>query len=401
MPAVQLLACAIIAPHLPWRAPVAYHGGTLPLTCQCANSDADADEFLDRTSIGTVHRLPMPLSSALREFLAKQSLGFGGAPLGNLYHAISDEAATALVRHAWRTGVRYFDTAPHYGNGLSEQRMGAALRDMPRDSFVLSTKVGRLLHREPGAPAAQHGYVDLPPLVQSHDYSRDGVLRSLADSRERLGLPRIDMVYVHDLDRQTHGDEFARHFRALLESGLPALAELKSAGVIDGYGIGVNGVDICMQTLRHADLDVILLAGRYTLADQSALPELLPECVRRAVTVILGGPFNSGILATGTRLPDRSPPFFDYAPATAPVIAHVAAIEETCREFGVPLPAAALQFSAAHPAIVVVLAGARTSEEFDANVAMMRLPIPTDLWTALRTRGLIASGAPLPAGGTA
>ena len=340
----------------------------------------------------------MPLTAALREVLAKQPLGFGGAPLGNLYRAIADEAAIALVRHAWHIDVRYFDTAPHYGNGLSEHRMGAALGDLPRDSFVLSTKVGRLLHRQPGAPSAQHGYVDLPPSVQSYDYSRDGVLRSLADSRQRLGLARIDMVYVHDLDRATHGNEFDRHFRALLESGMPALAEQKSAGAIAGYGIGVNGVDICMETLRHADLDVILLAGRYTLADQSALPELLPECMRRAVTVVLGGPFNSGILATGTQLPDRSPPFFDYAPASATVVARVAAIEETCREFAVPLPAAALQFSAAHPAIAVVLAGARTSDELDANIALMRLQIPTRFWEALRARGLIAPAAPLPAG---
>jgi len=339
----------------------------------------------------------MPLNAAVREVLAKNALGFGGAPLGNLYRAVSDEAAVALVSHAWRIGLRYFDTAPHYGNGLSEQRMGAALGAMPRDSFVISTKVGRLLLGHPGASARQHGYVDLPPLVQCFDYSRDGVLRSLADSRRRLGLARIDIVYIHDLDRATHGNEFDRHFRTLIESGLPALAELKSAGVIDAYGIGVNGVDICMETLRHTDLDVILLAGRYTLADQSALPELLPECVRRDVVVVIGGPFNSGILATGTELPDRSPPFFDYAPAPATVIKHVAAIEETCREFDVPLPAAALQFSAAHPAIAVVLAGARTLEELDTNIAMMRLPIDSRFWKALRARRLVASAAPLPA----
>ena len=340
----------------------------------------------------------MPLTAALREFLAKQPLGFGGAPLGNLYRAIADEAAHALVRHAWRSGVRYFDTAPHYGNGLSEQRMGAVLAAMPRDSFVLSTKVGRLLRHQPGAPSTQHGYVDLPPAAQSYDYSGDGVLRSLADSRQRLGLARIDVVYVHDLDRATHGNAFDRHFRALLESGLPALAEQKSAGVIAGYGIGVNGVDICMETLRHADLDVILLAGRYTLADQSALPALLPECMRRAVTVVLGGPFNSGILATGTQPADRSTPFFDYQPARPDVVARVAAIEETCREFGVPLPAAALPFAAAHPAIAGGLAGARTADELDANIAMMRQPIPARFWEALRARGLVALAAPLPAG---
>jgi D-threo-aldose 1-dehydrogenase len=338
----------------------------------------------------------MPLTTAVRHFLGTQVLGFGGAPLGNLYHPVSDEAAVALVRHAWDTGVRYFDTAPHYGHGLSEQRIGIALHDVPRASFMLSTKVGRLLHHRPGAPSAQHGYVDLPPIVQDYDYSRDGFLRSLADSRRRLGLGRIDMVYVHDLDRATHGDAFDRHFRMLLESGLPALVELKSAGAIDAFGIGVNDVAVCMETLRHAELDLILLAGRYTLADQSALAELLPECVRRGVAVVLGGPFNSGILATGTRPTDLSPPYFDYAPAPAAVVARVAAIEKCCLEFDVPLPAAALQFPAAHPAIAIVLAGTRTALELDANIAMTRLPIPRGFWMELRERGLVAPAAPLP-----
>ena len=337
----------------------------------------------------------MALTAALHEFLAAQTLGFGGAPLGNLYRAVPAAAAVALVRHAWDGGIRYFDTAPHYGHGLSEQRMGTALRDLPRASFVLSTKVGRLLQHDPHAPSAQHGYVDVPPLVQSYDYSRDGVLHSLADSKLRLGLERIDIVFVHDLDRVTHGDQFDRHFRMLLESGLPALAELKLAGAIGGYGIGVNGVDICLQTLRHADLDVILLAGRYTLADQSALPALLPECLRREVAVVLGGPFNSGILATGAFPADGARPFFDYAPAPPAIVTRVAAIEETCRAFAVPLPAAALQFPAAHPAITVVLAGARTSAEFDANIALARFPIPHGFWVQLRERGLVAPAANL------
>ncbi len=338
----------------------------------------------------------MPLTARLHALLAAQTLGFGGAPIGNLYRAMPDAAAVALVRHAWDQGIRYFDTAPHYGHGLSEQRMGAALRGLPRDSFVLSTKVGRLLRHDLQAASEQHGYVDLPPTVQHYDYGRAGVLRSLADSAGRLGLQRIDIVLVHDLDRATHGDAFDHHFRALLESGLPALAELKSAGAIGGYGIGVNGVDSCLQTLRHADLDVILLAGRYTLADQSALPSLLPECVRREVAVILGGPFNSGILATGAAPADGTRPFFDYAPAPAGIVARVAAIEETCRAFAVPLPAAALQFAAAGPAIAMVLAGARTRAEIDANLALARLPIPGDFWVELRDRGLLDPAATLP-----
>jgi D-threo-aldose 1-dehydrogenase len=328
--------------------------------------------------------------------LARSPLALGGAPLGNLFRALPDAVAVALVQRAWDAGVRYFDTAPHYGNGRSETRFGMALGNIPRDSFVLSTKVGRLLRPDARAPLDQHGYVDVPMFTQVYDYSRDGVLRSLADSQRRLRLDCIDIAYVHDLDQATHGAEFERHFRTLLDSGLPALAELKEAGIIGGYGIGVNGVAISLQTLRHADVDVILLAGRYTLADQSALSELLPECRRRNIAVVLGGPFNSGILATGAAGAAGQPPYFDYAPATANVVAKVAAIEAVCRRHGVPLGAAALQFPLGHPAIAVVLAGARSCAEFDTDVALMRQAIPPALWAELRERGLVAADAPLP-----
>lgn len=332
----------------------------------------------------------------LRASAGAAGIALGGAPLGNLFRRVADEEARAVLDRAWDAGVRCFDTAPHYGHGLSERRFGAALSRRPRDAFLLSTKVGRLLHADAHAPADQHGYVDVPRFVQSYDYSRAGVLRSLADSRTRLGIDRIDIVYVHDLDRATHGDGFERHFRALLDSGLPALAELKAAGVIAGCGIGVNGVDICLQTLRHADLDAILLAGRYTLADQSALPELLPECVRRGVAIVLGGPFNSGILATGAHPADGAPAHFDYAPAPPAIVARVEALEAVCRVHRVPLAAAALQFPAAHPAVAVVLAGARSVAELDANLALARTPIPAHFWVELRSRGLVAADAPLP-----
>ena len=328
--------------------------------------------------------------------VATARIALGGAPLGNLFRPVTEEAARAVLDRAWDAGVRYFDTAPHYGHGLSEQRFGAALRRRPRDAYLLSTKVGRLLHADERAPADQHGYVDVPRFVQSYDYSRAGVLRSLEESRRRLGLDRIDIVYVHDLDRATHGDRFEPHFRALLDEGLPALAELKRAGDIAAYGIGVNGVDICLQTLRHADLDVILLAGRYTLADQSALPELLPECMRRDVAIVLGGPFNSGILATGAHPAGGAPATFDYAPAPPAVVARVEALEAVCRAQGVSLAAAALQFPAAHPAVAAVLAGARSVAELAANLALARAPIPAEFWVELRSRGLVSAGAPLP-----
>lgn len=322
--------------------------------------------------------------------------GFGGAPLGNLYRALDDAEAVALVRHAHDAGIRYFDTAPHYGQGLSEQRMGRALRDFPRDTYLLSTKVGRLLTPSNAAPRVQNGYVDALSFVPHYDYTWDGVLRSLDDSLRRLGLARIDFIFVHDIDAATHGEAYAQRFRDMLDGALPALRELKDAGTIRGFGLGVNDVAICLTTLRHADLDVILLAGRYTLADQSALDVLLPECVRRGVTVVLGGPYNSGILASGSRPRDGSLPYFNYAPASGDVIARVAAIERACAEFAVPLKAAALQFPLGHPAVARVLPGARSRAEFDDNLAMARFPIPPAFWSALRDSSLIDPAAPLP-----
>jgi D-threo-aldose 1-dehydrogenase len=343
-------------------------------------------------NFGTVvYRLP-----AFRALSPRTLPGFGGAPLGNLYRALDDDQAIALVRHAYGAGIRYFDTAPHYGQGLSERRIGRALRDFPRDSYLLSTKVGRLLTPSDAAPRVQNGYVDALPFVPHYDYTRAGVLRSLEDSLRRTGLSRIDFVYVHDIDAATHGVAHAQRFRDMLDGALPALRMLKDAGTIAGFGLGVNDVAICLQTLRFADLDVILLAGRYTLADQSALEALLPECVRRGVAVVLGGPYNSGILASGSHPQDGSTSYFNYAPAPADVVAHVAAIERVCAEFAVPLKAASLQFPLGHPAIACVLPGARSRPEFDDNRAMARFPIPPEFWTALRNRSLVDAAAPLP-----
>ena len=337
----------------------------------------------------------MALSPALRETL-RRAPALGGAPLGNLFRAVSDADAIALVRHAHAAGARYFDTAPHYGHGRSERRFGDALRGLPRDGYLLSTKVGRLLEPRADAPRDQHGYVDTLPFVQRYDYTADGVRRSLEDSLQRLGLARIDLVYVHDIDPATHGEAHRRRLTDALDGGLPALAALKREGVIRGYGLGVNDAGICLEVLRRAELDLILLAGRYTLADQSALQELLPECERRGVAIVLGGPFNSGILATGARPRDGAPPHFNYAPAPAAIVERVAALERVCARFGVPLLAAALQFPLGHPAVACVLPGARSVAEFDQNLAYARQPIPAEFWRALREQRLIHPNAPLP-----
>jgi D-threo-aldose 1-dehydrogenase len=338
----------------------------------------------------------MPLAAAIRTQLMRASPGLGGAPLGNLFRAVSDEAAIRTIRHALDAGISYFDTAPHYGHGLSEHRFGNALRGIPRDRFLLSTKVGRLLSADPRAPSEQHGYVDTLPFVQRYDYTRDGTLRSLDDSMQRLGLARIDFAFIHDIDLATHGALQPQQFRAAMDGALPALARRKGEGALSGMGLGVNDVAVSLATLAAADLDLILLAGRYTLADQTALPTLLPECVRRQVTIVVGGAFNSGILATGAKPRDGTRPYFNYAPAPAAIVTHVERIEDVCAEFAVPLKAAALQFPLAHPAVGCVIVGARSVEELNDNLLHARHSIPRDFWLALRDRRLVDAAAPLP-----
>ena len=337
------------------------------------------------------------LDTRLKTWLRHDTLGFGAAPLGNLFHPVADDEAIALVRHAYGAGVRYFDTAPHYGNGLSETRIGKGLRGVARDDVIISSKVGRILVPDPTAPREQHSYADVPPYRQRWDYSHAGTLRSIEDSLQRLGVARLDIVYIHDIDRATHGAAYAERLEQVCAGAIPALSELRERGVIGGFGLGVNDWRVCAEVLARADLDVILLAGRYTLLDQSALPELLPLCLRRGVAIVVGGPYNSGILASGAHPADGSVPFFDYAAAAPERVERVAAIETVCAEFDVPLRAAALQFPRGHPAVVSVIPGARTVTELEQNLALAAHGIPPAFWQALSARGLIAPEAPLPA----
>lgn len=316
-------------------------------------------------------------------------MGFGGAPLGNLFAPVADSDAHQLVCHALASGATYVDTAPHYGNGLSEHRVGAALRSQAPGAYVLSTKVGRLLRPDPTAARSQNGFIDALPFTQRWDYSYDATLRSIEDSLQRLGLARIDMVYVHDLARHAHGEQFVQQFRIAMDGAMPALARLKAEGLIAGYGLGVNEWQVCVEALAHCDLDVLLLAGRYTLADQSALPQLLPLCLQRQVRVVIGGPFNSGILASGARPSDGSAPYFNYQVAPEPIVARVAAIERVCAAHQVPLKAAALQFPLAHPAVASVIPGVRSVREFDENQRLMEHPIPAAFWSELLAQGLL------------
>lgn len=327
--------------------------------------------------------------------LALGRSGLGTAPLGNLFASVSDEAAMQTVRRALELGIRYIDTAPHYGNGLSEHRVGCALRGVDRASFMLSTKVGRLLSADPAAPRDQFGYVGVLPFRQRFDYSHDGTLRSIEDSLQRLGLARIDIALIHDIDIFTHGaDAQPQRFREAMEGAYRALVRLKAEGRIGAVGLGVNDWRICLDALKHGDFDGFLLAGRYTLIDQSALAELLPDCQRRGVSVILGGPYNSGILARGA----VAGATFDYRPAEPAVLERVRAVSEICTAFDVPLQAAALQFPLGHPAVATVLPGARSPAEVAANHRFAAHPIPVGFWTALRDTKLLAPEVPLPIG---
>ncbi len=321
-------------------------------------------------------------------------LGLGTAPLGNLFSALSDGAAHQVLSAAIGTGCRSFDTAPHYGNGLSEHRVGRVLRTLGRDEFVLSTKVGRLLVPDAAAPRDQNGYVQVLPFAQAWDYSAAGVRRSVEDSLQRLGLARLDAVFVHDCDASVHGSGYPRVLRQVVQEALPELRRMQREGLVRQVGLGVNDVQVCLDVLRQADLDCLLLAGRYSLIDHAALPELLPLCLQRGVSIALGGVFNSGILATGVR--HHAAARFDYAPAAQVWVDRVAAIEQVCEQFDVPLRAAALQFPLAHPAIAILMVGVQEAAHWQDAVAMLRHPIDTRFWEALRARGWIAPAAPTP-----
>jgi D-threo-aldose 1-dehydrogenase len=308
-------------------------------------------------------------------------LGLGGAALGGLYAAVSESDAAATLAAAWAAGLTYFDTAPYYGHGLSEQRLGEFLRGGGATGALVSSKVGRTLVGPGEAAPYDTGFVGAPALVPVFDYSRDAVLRQVEASLARLHRDRLDIAFVHDIGALTHGDRHAEVFRAAMEGALPALAELKAAGVVGAIGIGVNETAVCIQTLAHADLDAILIAGRYTLLDQTAGDELLPLCGTRGVGVIVGGPFNSGLLAGGTT--------YDYAEAPATLLARRGRLAAACAVHGTTLPAAALAFPLRHPAVVSVIAGARSPAEVAANAAALTAPPPESLWNDLRAEGLI------------
>ena len=329
-----------------------------------------------------------------RTGLAVTQLGFGGAPLGNRYQAIAEAEAQATVRAAYDAGIRLFDTAPLYGFGLSEHRVGAALRDRPRESFVLSTKVGRLLDPRHPDTLDQGQFKDSLPFAEVYDYGYDGIMRSIEHSLHRLGTWRVDILLVHDLDVWTHGSEQARVERveAFMAGGYRAMEKLRAEGTVKAIGAGVNETAACQDLAERGDFDCFLLAGRYTLLEQAPLDSLLPLCERRGIALLIGGAYNTGILATGA----IEGAYFQYAPAPPEIMARVRRIEAVCARHGVRLLTAALQFPLGHPAVASVVVGMRAPAEVATNVEVFAPEVPADFWAELRAESLLREDAPTP-----
>ncbi|MGF6492133.1 D-threo-aldose 1-dehydrogenase [Luteibacter sp. 621] len=316
-------------------------------------------------------------------------LGFGGAPLGNMFRAVTEAQAEETLHAAWNAGIRYFDTAPVYGTGLSEHRFGHALRSRPRDEFVLSTKVGRMLRANPGSDGNVGPFVGGLPFDVAYDYSADGAKRSVEDSLQRLGMSRIDIVYIHDIAEDVHGPGWKPLFDEAMTGAAQALDDLKRQGVIRAWGLGVNTVEACERALGQSNPDIFLLAGRYSLLNTPALDKLFPDCLARGVDVVVGGPYNSGLIAGGNN--------YNYREAETHEVAARDALTAVAARHGVDLRAAALQFCEAHPAVVSVIPGTSTPARVAENVALLAQPIPDAFWAELKAAGLIPAHAPTPA----
>ena len=327
--------------------------------------------------------------------LSFTELGFGTAPLGNLYRPLGERDARATLDAAWDAGCRMFDTAPLYGLGLAETRLNGFLREKERGAYILSTKVGRLLQSCPAEKRSGIGkFFDVPSRRELFDYSYDGAMRSLEFSLERLGVDRIDVVFAHDLDIFTHGSKAASDARIaeFMGGGYRALAKLRDEGVIKAIGAGINEWEVAESLARAGDFDLFLLAGRYTLLEQEALKTFLPYCEKKKIGILLGGPFNSGILATGP----KPGAFYNYEKASKEIRAKVTKIEAVCDLHGVKLAEAALRFPLGHPQVVSVIPGGAKPLEVRRNAQMMAAKIPGALWRDLKREGLMSADAPAP-----
>lgn len=316
------------------------------------------------------------------------TIGLGGAPLGNMFHPVSEEQADATLAAAWEAGFRYYDTSPHYGAGLAELRFGRLLQGKPRDKFVLSTKVGRLL-QPADRPENAKPFVDELPNRRIIDYSADGARRSVEDSLKRMGLDRLDVVFIHDVSEDQHGPKWREYFAEAMQGAAQELTRMREEGLIRGWGLGVNRVEPCRLALEQSDPDVFLLAGRYTLLDhREALDDLFPSCEARGVGIVVGGPFNSGVLAGGGH--------YEYDTIPTDVRARADHLKAVCASFGVDPRAAALQFCLAHPVVQSVIPGTATPERPAQYMVLLKTPIPREFWQTLREQEVLPLDAPIP-----
>ncbi|HEY8577786.1 MAG TPA: aldo/keto reductase [Devosia sp.] len=317
------------------------------------------------------------------------TISFGGGGIGNLFKPSTRDDAEATLQGSWEAGIRFFDTAPRYGHGLSERRLGDFLRDKPRDSYVLSTKVGRLLTPLRGRTMTDYGFADPLPFEQEYDYSYDGIMRSFEDSLQRLGLDQIDVLYMHDIGRDTHGDANEHWQPIAFDGGLKAMTHLRDQGLVKAIGLGVNEVQVCLDALEHADLDCFLLAGRYSLLDHAGAAPLLDACRQRGASLVVGGVFNSGILATGP----KPGAMFNYAPASEEILSRARRIEQVCQAHNVPLATAALHFPFRSDVVASVLLGVSNTRNLERNLSGLSAEIPKELWADLQAEGLSAQAA--------
>ncbi|WP_287420399.1 aldo/keto reductase [Reinekea sp.] len=321
-----------------------------------------------------------------RSGLELTELGFGAAGIGNLLQSTTNRAAEAAVTLAWENGIRYFDSAPHYGAGLSERRLGSALHDLPADNRVLSTKVGRVLQPlSPGEPVDDFGYVSEAPFKRLYDYSYAGVMTSFEASLQRLGVASVDLLLMHDIGELTHGDEHAAVFKTALDGGYAAMAELRSQGRVKAIGLGVNEWQVCAATLAHTDFDCFLVANCFTLLNNSITQGFTAQCDQRNIDIIAAAPFNSGILATGS----KGAGAYFYGRASAEILTRVQELEAICATFGVSLPAAAIQFPLRYDSVKSVVVGMTATEQIQNNIDCYNEPIANEFWQELIDRRII------------
>ena len=327
-----------------------------------------------------------------RSKLKLSVLGFGGTGLGNMYVAMTERSAIDTLSAAYAAGMRYYDTAPLYGHGLSELRTGSGLRLFADPAIIVSSKVGWRLRPAFGKPTGAGLFRDITAFARFNDYSYDGAMRSFEDSLQRLGTDRIDILLIHDVDHRNQGERYPEVFKAAMAGAYKALLSLRQQGVVKAIGCGLNEWEACQAFAEAGDFDCFLLAGRYTLLEQESLQSFLPLCEKRGIGIILGGPYNSGILASGA-VKDA---WFNYAPATTEILEKVAAIEKICASHNVPLKAAALQFPLYHACVASVIPGTSSAAELNENLRMLRIPVPAELWRELKTAGLMDAQAPTP-----